>query len=128
MRFHPILPLLAATTLFAASANAYDANWKRGRIYYRGVCTSCHVASPIGSINPSSRTKAEWTAYFKADKHAKSKDTVKQYLSKQYRASIKENNKAANKFADVDDQELLEDVMYFLQRGAKDGESPASCS
>jgi cytochrome c5 len=128
MRFRTVLPLLAATVLFATSAQAYDADWKRGRIYYRSVCTSCHVASPIGSLNPSSKTKAEWATYFKADKHAKGKDSVKQYVSKEYRASIKASNKAAEKFADVPDQELLEDVMYFLQRGAKDGESPASCS
>lgn len=128
MRFRPILPLLAVTALFASTAQAYDADWKRGRVYYRSVCTSCHVASPIGSINPSSKTKAEWAAYFQADKHAKGKDTVKQYLSKQYRASIKASNKAAEKFAEVPDQDLLEDVKLFLQRGAKDGESPASCS
>lgn len=128
MRVRPVLPLLLATALFAASAHAYDADWKRGRIYYRSVCTSCHVASPIGSINPSSKTKAEWAAYFKADKHAKGKDAVRQYVSKEYRASIKASNKAAEKFADVPDQELLEDVMFFLQRGAKDGEAPASCS
>ncbi|MEW6164870.1 MAG: hypothetical protein AB1642_07390 [Pseudomonadota bacterium] len=128
MRFRHALPLLAATTLFASAAQAYDADWKRGRIYYRSVCTSCHVASPVGSINPSSKTKAEWAAYFKADKHAKGKDSVKQYVSKQYRASIKAGNKAAEKFAEVPDQELLDDVGYFLQRGAKDGESPASCS
>jgi hypothetical protein len=92
------------------------------------VCTSCHVASPIGQINPSSKTKAEWSAYMQADKHAKGKETVKQYVSKQYRASIKSGNKAAEKFADVPDQELFEDVKIFLMRGAKDGESPASCS
>jgi len=53
---------------------------------------------------------------------------VSQYTSKTYRASIKSANKAAEKFADVPDQELMEDVKAFLQRGAKDGESPASCS
>ncbi len=114
--------------LFSSAAQAYDADWKRGRIYYRSVCTSCHVASPIGQINPSSKTKAEWAAYVKADKHEKGKNTVKQFVSKDYRASIKAGNKAAEKFADVPDQELLEDVTLFLQRGAKDGEAPASCS
>lgn len=124
-----------ATTLIAAglavasfSAQAYDADWKRGRVYYRSVCTSCHVASPIGSINPSSKTKADWAAYIKADKHAKGKDTVSQYVSKTYRASIKSANKAAEKFADVPDQELAADISLFLQRGAKDGDAPASCS
>ncbi len=128
MKLKTALPLLAATVLFASAAQAYDADWKRGRIYYRSVCTSCHVASPIGQINPSSKTKAEWSAYMQADKHAKGKDSVKHYVSKPYRASIKAGNKAAEKFADVPDQELFEDVKTFLMRGAKDGESPASCS
>jgi hypothetical protein len=92
------------------------------------VCTSCHVVAPIGTINPSSKTKAEWAAYLKADKHAKGKDTVKQYVSKAYRASIKSGNKAAEKFADVPDQELLDDVAAFLTKGAKDGDAPASCN
>ena len=124
-----IATLIAAAAAAAAlSAHAYDADWKRGRIYYRSVCTSCHVASPVGSINPSARTKAEWAAYLQADKHAKGKDTVKSYLSKPYRASIKSANKAAEKFADTPDAELFEDVKAFLLKGAKDGESPASCS
>lgn len=110
------------------SAQAYDGDWKRGRIYYRSVCTSCHVAMPVGAINPSTKTKAEWAAYLKADKHAKGKDTVKQYVSKAYRASIKSGNKAAEKFANVPDQELLDDLAAFLKKGAKDGDAPASCS
>lgn len=128
MKLRSALPIVAAAALLSSAAQAYDADWKRGRIYYRSVCTSCHVASPIGQINPSSKTKAEWAAYVKADKHEKGKNTVKQFVSKDYRASIKVGNKAAEKFADVPDQELLEDVTLFLQRGAKDGEAPASCS
>ena len=122
------LILAALPVLFATAAQAYDADWKRGRIYYRSVCTSCHVASPIGQINPSSKTKAEWGSYVQADKHAKGKESVKMYVAKDYRAKIKASNKAAEKFADVPEQELLEDVKVFLQRGAKDGESPASCN
>ncbi|MBL8397342.1 MAG: hypothetical protein JNL84_04230 [Candidatus Accumulibacter sp.] len=110
------------------SANAYDADWKRGRIYYRSVCTSCHVAMPIGTVNPSAKTMAEWASYLQADKHAKGKDTVKQYLSKSYRASIKSANKAAEKFADVPDQELFDDLKAFVTKGAKDGDTPATCS
>jgi cytochrome c5 len=128
MKLAIALSLTAAATLAAAPVFAYDADWKRGRVYYRSVCTSCHVASPIGQINPSSKTKAEWGAYVQADKHAKGKETVKQYVSKDYRAKIKASNKAAEKFADVPEQELLDDIRVFLQRGAKDGEAPASCS
>lgn len=124
------LPVAALLALMGASfsAQAYDADWKRGRVYYRSVCTSCHVASPVGSINPSTKTKAEWTAYLLTDKHAKGKDTVSHYVSKAYRASIQSTNKAAAKFADTPDKELFEDIKAFLIKGAKDGDSPASCS
>lgn len=125
-------PLTAAALLAllgaSFSASAYDADWKRGRIYFRSVCTSCHVAMPVGSINPSSMTMADWSSYIQADKHAKGKETVKQYVSKAYRDSIKAANKAAEKFADVPDQELLDDIKAFVIKGAKDGEAPASCS
>jgi hypothetical protein len=124
------IPFAATVALLGASfsANAYDADWKRGRIYFRSVCTSCHVAMPVGSINPSAMTMAEWSAYLKADKHAKGKDSVKQYVSKAYRASIKSGNKAAEKYAEVADQELLDDIKAFVIKGAKDGDAPASCS
>lgn len=112
----------------AFSAQAYDADWKRGRVYYRSVCTSCHAAEPVGSINPSTRTKAEWTAYLVADKHAKGKEPASKYVSKAYRASIKSGNKAAEKFADTPDQELRDDIKAFLIKGAKDGDAPATCS
>lgn len=118
--------VLGSTAMGAAQA--YDADWKRGRVYYRSVCTSCHVTTPVGSINPSTKTKAEWAAYLKADKHNKGKDTVKQYVSKAYRVSIKSGNKAAEKFANTPDQELMDDIAAFLTKGAKDGDAPASCS
>ncbi len=121
-----ILALLASTAY--TTAQAYDGDWKRGRIYYRQVCTSCHVAKTEKAISPTTKTKAEWAAYLQADKHAKGKDSVKQYISQQYRASIKATNKAAEKFGDVPDQELLEDIKAFVTKGAKDGDSPASCS
>lgn len=111
-----------------ASAFAYDGDWKRGRIYYRSVCTACHAAQAGGSIAPSEMTMAQWQAYLQADKHAKGKDSMKQYLSKAYRASIKSQNKAAEKFADVPEAELYEDLKAFVIKGAKDGDAPASCS
>ncbi len=119
---------LAALLAAACSAQAYDADWKRGRVYYRSVCTACHVANPVGSINPSARLKLEWSAYLAADKHAKGKDKVSQYVSVAYRNSIKATNKAAEKFLDVPEQELAADIKAFLLKGAKDGDAPASCS
>jgi len=119
---------MAALLSVSLSAQAYDADWKRGRVYYRSVCTACHVANPVGSINPNARMKVEWVAYLGADKHAKGKDKVSQYVSKAYRGSIKATNKAAEKFLDVPDQELAEDIKAFLLKGAKDGDAPASCT
>ena len=129
MKVHRLVSTLIACGLLCAStlASAYDTDWKRGRIYYRSVCTSCHAAQAIGAINPSSMSKAEWNAYLQKDKHAKGKDSVKQYFSKSYRASIRSQNKAADKFADLPDDELFEDVKLFLLKGAKDGDAPASC-
>lgn len=120
----------ALLTLLGASfaAHAYDADWKRGRVYYRSVCTTCHAAAPVGAINPSTKTKANWTSYLMLDKHAKGTDSVSKYVSKSYRASIKSTNKAAGKFAETPDQELLDDIKAFLIKGAKDGDSPATCS
>lgn len=125
-----LINVAALFVLLGASlaAHAYDADWKRGRVYYRSVCTSCHTASPVGAINPSTRTKADWGSYMMLDKHAKGKDTVSKYVSVAYRASIKSTNKAAEKFATTPDKELMEDIKAFLVRGAKDGEAPATCS
>lgn len=130
MKNLPIARTAALAALLATSlaAQAYETDWKRGRVYYRSVCTACHVANPVGSINPSSRLKLEWTAYLSADKHAKGKDKVSQYVGKTYRASVKASNKAAEKFIDVPDDELAEDIKAFLVKGAKDGDAPASCS
>ena len=109
-----------------SAAQAYDGDWKRGRIYYRQVCTTCHTAEMKKAIGPNERTQAEWAAYFKADKHGKA--AVTSYFSKQYRDSIKARNPAAAKYADVPDKDLIEDVKAFLHKSAKDGDSPAGCS
>jgi hypothetical protein len=121
------LPTLLILGLTSTVANAYDGDWKRGRVYYRGVCTNCH-SSKGATFAPNQYTKAEWTAYLTGDKHAKGADTVKQYVSAAYRTSIKDANKVAEKFLDAPDAELMEDIKAFVMNGAKDGESPASCN
>jgi len=124
-------PLLIglATCLLGAPlmARAYEADWKRGHVYYRMVCTECHKGQPCGVIAPNTLTRAEWTAYLQADKHAKGKDSLKTYLGKPFRASIASNNKAAAKFADVPEDELYADVQALLMRNAKDGDAPTGC-
>ena len=114
--------------LVASAANAADGDWKRGRVYYQRVCTDCHTAKAGGAIAPNTRTMAEWTTYLEADKHAKAKESLKKYTSKEFRASIKGTNKAAEKYADVPDEQLFNDIKTFMIKGAKDGDSPASCS
>lgn len=128
MKLAITLPLVVAATLSAAPVLAYDADWKRGRIYYRAICSSCHSTTPAGVIQPNGRTKAEWAAYLEADKHDKGKEPVTQYFSKEYLNSVKANNKAADRFSSVPSDQLLQDVQLFLQRSAKDGASPATCS
>jgi cytochrome c5 len=132
MKLHkPLVSVLLLCVLGAPFATASaDGDWKRGRVYYRMVCTACHTEPAGGgkAIGPNTKTKAEWAAYIQADKHAKGKDSLKYYVSKEYRAKIKATNKAAEKYADVPDQELLEDIRAFATKGAKDGDSPASCS
>ena len=125
-----LLKPLASTLLLAAmtvSFTAQAADAKRGRVYYRMVCTVCHMEKMGGPISPSSRKKAEWASYLQTNKHAKGKDTVKQYFSKEYRASIKAKNQAAAKYAEVPETELMDDVKAFVSAGASDSDTPTSC-
>ena len=109
-------------------AVAADGNWKTGRLYYRMVCTACHAEQAGGSIAPSTKTMEEWGAYLAADSHAGGKDTVSHYVSRDYRESIKDTNRAAAKFLEVPADDLAADIKAFVMRGAKDGPSPARCN
>jgi cytochrome c5 len=130
MKLHKPFALTLALCLAggAVSVQAADGNWKVGRIYYRMVCTACHKDHAGGAISPATMTKAEWKAYIAADKHAKGKDTVKYYVSQEYRNSIKDSNKAAAKFLKVPDDEMLANVEAFVIHGAKDSDTPARCN
>jgi len=116
------------TLMFSATVSAE--NWKRGRIYYKMVCTECHKEAGK-TISPSEMTMAEWKAYLKADKHdktGKSNGSVKYFISQKYRESVKDENRAAEKLVDVPDDDLFSDIETFLIKGAKDGDQPARCS
>ena len=117
---------MLAVLMLPYVAQAADGNWKKGRIYYRMVCTACHKDAG-GSISPATRTKAEWAAYIVADSHAKGKDKVGYYVSKEYRESIKATNRAAAKFIDDADADLMADIKAFVTHGAKDSNTPARC-
>ena len=120
-----IVVLLLAAMGASFSAQAVDA--KRGRVYYRMVCSVCHMEKMGEPISPSAKTRAEWNSYLQADKHAKGRETVKRYFSKEYRDSIKARNQAAAKYAELPDAELMADVKVFLSAGAKDSDTPTSC-
>ncbi|HEX9625771.1 MAG TPA: hypothetical protein VGA00_02410 [Acidiferrobacterales bacterium] len=111
-------------------AQADDGDWKRGRVYFRQVCTSCHLSTAGKTISPAERLKAVWAAYLQADKHdvnGKSNHSVKYYVSRDYRQSIAASNKAAEKFLDVPDTDLQADLKAFVLYGAKDSDNPSRC-
>jgi len=106
-------------------------NWKKGRIYYRMVCTDCHVNEAGGKISPAEKTRAEWVGYFDKNIHGPqdkpAKYAASYFVSREYRESIKDTNRAAAKLLKVPDEQLLEDVRAFLIHTAKDSDQPSRC-
>ena len=128
----PVCSILVAALLgLSATADAAKANWKKGRIYYRMVCTECHLVQADLLISPADKTKAEWADYFAGNQHspqnAETKNTVRYYVSREYRESIKDQNRAAKKMLKVPDDTLLEDVKAFVEHTAKDSDQPSTC-
>ena len=116
---------------FSSLANAADGNWKKGRIYYKMVCSECHLNEAGGKISPSEKTKAEWLDYFEKNIHgpqdAPTKYTASYFVSKEYRESIKDTNRAAKKMLKIPEDQLLEDVKAFVVHTAKDSDQPSRC-
>ncbi len=116
---------------YAGSALADEPNKKRGQVYFKMVCTVCHIQTAAKAIPPNTRTMADWAAYMDADKHdstGNSDPKVSHYTSAEYRDSIKDSNKAAKKFLDLPSEQLFADVKAFVVGGAKDSDTPASCN
>jgi cytochrome c5 len=123
------------TCLFAASAMLIlpalpsfadgDGNWKRGRIYYRAACTSCHTAEIGESISPASKKIAEWETWIETPEGA---EHLAEYVSQDYRASIAPDNKVAEKFAPIANEDLWADIRAFVVYGAADSATPATCN
>ena len=125
--------LLVASLLIgvSCSALAYEGDLRRGRLYYRQICTACHQEMLGKSIAPNERTKGDWAAYLKADKHDKSGKTnasVKYFVNRAYRETIKDKNKAADRLLSANDTELYADVQAWLQYSAKDSDNPSGCN
>jgi hypothetical protein len=129
-----LIALLAIALLFPygliPAEEVDDGDWRRGRIYYRTTCTDCHKTMTGEGISPASKTIAEWRAYFNADRHdqsGKTSPSVSYYLSQEYRETIRDSNKVANKLIDLSDEELKADVQAFLVHGASDSDNPTRC-
>ena len=120
-----------ALLAIGTSAFAYEGELKRGRLYFRQICTSCHQEMIGKAIAPNERLKADWVAYIKADKHdktGKSHPSVKYFTTKAYRETIKGKNKAAEKLLNANDADLYTDVQAWLQSSAKDSDNPSGCN
>jgi len=130
----PIINGLATVALLGLASMAWaqniEPNKKRGQVYYRMVCTACHVDMSGKAIPPNGRKMAEWRAYLDADRHdssGKTNSSVRFYISQEFRKSIKDKNKAAEKFLTLPDAQLYTDVREFMISGGKDSDTPATC-
>ncbi len=127
-----VVGVVLAALLIGLSGNAAaaEANKKVGKVYFKMICTVCHMTSVGKAIPPNTRTMKEWQAYLDADKHdatGKTNPKVSYYLSHAYRDTIKGSNKAAEKFLTMPDAEAAANVRGFVVGGAKDSDTPASC-
>jgi len=115
----------------ASIADSRKGNWKKGRIYYRMVCTECHIEQAGGKILPAEKTRDEWAEYFEKNLHGPQDATAKYaasyFVSREYRESIKDTNRAAKKMLKIPEDQLLEDVKAFLIHTAKDSDQPSRC-
>ena len=126
-----IAALVVILLAMSSVAEAAKGNWKKGRIYYRMVCTDCHINEAGGKISPAEKTRAEWVDYFEKNLHGPqdlpAKYAASYFVSREYRESIKDTNRAAAKLLKVPDEQLLEDVKAFLIHTAKDSDQPSRC-
>lgn len=128
-----LLSVAALLITFSSHALAGDLkpNKKRGQVYFKMVCTVCHMQTVERSIPPADYTMEQWAAYFDADAHDKSGKTnpkLSYYVSTEYRESIRDTNKAAKRFMKLDNEQLFVDVRKFAVNGAKDSDTPATCN
>ena len=117
--------------VFASSILGGEPNKWRGQVYFKMVCTECHVQTADKTSPPNTRTMAEWDAYMSTNQHdssGSSEPTVSYYTSTAYRESIKDSNKAAKKFLKLPGDQIYADVKAFMVGGARDSDTPASCN
>ncbi len=133
-RIIPLIGIIVAVIFVLAMAQngfALDGDKRRGKVYFKMICTVCHMQTIGKPIPPNSRTMAEWKNILASDRHgssAKAKTSIRYYVSHEYRQSIQDTNKAAAKFMSLPDDEISADVRAFVISGAKDSDTPASCN
>ena len=126
--------VLVAFLLSSAGATLAEdikPNKKRGQVYFKMVCTVCHMQQAEKTIPPASRTMDQWRTYFDTNRHdltGATRPEVSYYMSREYRETIKDTNKAAKKFLKLSDEQVDADVREFVVNGAKDSDTPASCN
>ena len=130
-----VMILSVIALLFTYSVHTYAAdqkpNKKRGQVYFKMVCTVCHLQTAERSIPPADYTMEQWGAYFDAnvhDKTGKTNSDLSYYVSTEYRESIRDTNKAAKRFLKLNKEQLFADVRKFAVNGAKDSDTPATCN
>ncbi len=125
------LPLLACAGFVAAPVAALaDGDPRLGRLYYRSICTDCHVAETGSGIAPNQKTIAEWESYLDTDRHDAGgayDGKVSDFTSQAHRESIQEHNRVAERFLSVDDDQMFANVRTWLVSSAKDSDNPAGC-
>ena len=127
-----LVSILSLLLTYSFGSFAVDKpNKKRGQVYFRMVCTVCHKDTAGRSIPPADYTMEQWQSYFNVDSHDKTGKTnnkTSYYVSTDYRQSIRNSNKAAKRFMNLSNQQLLADVRKFAVNGAKDSDTPATCN
>lgn len=122
--------LFALTMAVAIQSAAGDVNKRLGKVYYKKICTVCHVETTGNAISPSIMSMNDWRIYLDKDQHdlsGKTPASVKYYMSQDYRKKIKNLNKAARKFMRFSNDKIYADLRAFVISGAKDSDTPASC-
>ena len=133
MKYTKPFGLVLMISLFGLSsiANAEKGNWKKGRIYYKMVCSECHFEQTGAKFSPADKTKAEWNMYFGQGEHAmtntSTNHSLSYYASSEYRESIKDSNRAAAKMLKIPEPQLMADIEAFALHTAKDSDQPSRC-
>lgn len=139
---HFILLIILSFVLIACTESQYNDEQKkllskykygienRGKLYFIEVCSDCHRNNYSIRIPPHQFTMAQWHEYLIENRHNIKGDTqpLFDFFSQTYKSNRAENNTQLQLVLDVQDEELMLDVAKYLLNGAKDADTPKSCS